>query len=183
MSMTSHNNKYIKIIGVLKKSKPELLFPEHVEDKIINRITGVNQEEGRLPGILEGLFGWIYIGWIRRALTTIAIMLVGLFVYQQAFIMRQVRQISEKVINISNGSNSVTSQGMMKMMTFYKISNSLSSGETTLISERELEELINSYQDIIDRYRDLMEIIKTDTVLKELIEKRLEEKMKYKPDI
>ena len=40
---------------------------------------------------IESLFGWVYIGWVRRSLIGVSVVLVAIFVYQQAFIFREVK--------------------------------------------------------------------------------------------
>jgi hypothetical protein len=181
--MKAASNKYKKIVEILRRSSPDLIFPETIENEIMNRIKGENLNAGRMSVIIESLFGWIYIGWVRRGLTAAAVILVAVFIFQQASILNQVRNISEQVVTIGNGAASVPTQNFMKKLTLYKITNSLASDRETRVSEKQLEELINSYDDLLVKYRNLERIIEEDPEIKELIEKRLNDGKNYKPDI
>jgi len=175
MKMTSGSDKYRKVIEILRKSRPDMIFPDNIENEIINGIRDKNLNAIRISCIIECLFGWIYIGWVRRSLAAAAIMLVALFIYQQAFMLKQVKNISEQVVNIGNVPAPAPAQEIAKRLTLYKISNSIAHGGEISVPENQLKELINSYDDLLVKYRDLLRIIEEDPDLKQLIEKRLNE--------
>ncbi len=183
MKMTAENDRYKKIIEILRKSRPDLTGQEEIEIEVIKKIQRENNLTGRVSELIESLFGWVYIGWVRRSLVTAAIVLVGVFIYQQAFILKQVNNISKQVISIGNESAPVSSSELDKKLTIYKISARLSPGNEIKISENQLEELLNSYKTLQVKYRDLMRIIEEDPELKQYIENKLGEEKRYKPDI
>jgi parvulin-like peptidyl-prolyl isomerase len=183
MKMTAENDRYKKIMEILRKSRPDLLEPEEIEDKVIKRIQHENHRTGRVSDFIESLFGWVYIGWVRRSLIGAAIVLVGVFIYQQAFILKQVNNISKQVVSIGNESASVSSSEFDKKLTLYKISARLSPGREIKISENQLEELLDSYKSLQVKYKDLMRIIEENPELKQYIENKLNEERHNKPDI
>jgi len=183
MKMTAENGRYKKILEILRSSKPDLPEPEEIENEVIKRIQHENHRTRRVSDFIESLFGWVYIGWVRRGLITAAIILVGVFIYQQAFILKQVNNISKQVVSIGNESASVSSSELDKKLTLYKISARLSPGNEIKISENQLEELLDSYKTLQVKYKDLMRIIEEDPELKQYIENKLDEEKRYKPDI
>lgn len=180
--MTERNDNYRKVIEILRRSEPDLTFPEKVENEVINRIKDQNLGSWRLSDIIQSLFGWIYIGWLRRSLTVAAVIIVVLFVYQQAFILKQVKDIREQMISIGNQAVVTTEQEITKRLTLYKISNNLPGDREIRITEKQLDQLLKSYNEMLE-YRDLLQIIEEDPELKALIEKRLNDRRIYKPDI
>lgn len=181
--MTKENDSYDKLVRILRKSRPYLLHPEIIENKVIERIQRQDQVDGRFSEFIDALFGWVYIGWVRRSLIGVSVMLVALFVWQQAFIFRQVRDIGKQIVIIGNGSSAVSSSTLDKRLTLYRMSAGLSPDIEIRISERQLEELLDSHNDVQVKYKDLMRIIEGDPELKSYVEKRLREDKEYKPDI
>jgi hypothetical protein len=181
--MTNENGKYKKIIEILRKSKPDMISPEKVGEEVIIRIRNRSYNAGHISEFIESLFGWVYIGWMRRSLVGAAVILVAVFVYQQAFILKQVRNISEQVVNIGNEPGSVFTSDFGKRLTLYKISNRFTSAGEIRVSEKQLEELLDSYDDLQVKYKDLLRIIEEDPELKKQIENKLSEGRNYKPDI
>jgi hypothetical protein len=181
--MRAGNDRYKKIMEILRKSSPDLAEPEEIENEVIKRIQHENRRTRRVSDFIESLFGWVYIGWVRRSLVAAAVVLVGIFIYQQAFILKQVNTISKQVVNIGNESVSVSSSELDKKLTLYKISTRLSPGREIKISENQLEELLYSYKNLQIRYKDIMRIIEEDPELKQYIENKLDEEKRNKPDI
>ncbi len=181
--MTAENDRYNKLIEILRKSKPDLVRAEELEKEVIIRIQSENRNTGRVSDFIESLFGWVYIGWVRRSLVGAAVIMVALFVYQQAFIFRQVKNISKLVVITGSETAQISSSELEKRLTLYKMSNRFSPGEDIKISGKQLEKFLDSYNDLQVRYKDLLRIIEEDPELKNYIENKLEQERKYKPDI
>lgn len=181
--MTNVNDSYDKMVRILRNSRPDLLHPEVIENEVIKRIQYENQRDGRFSEFIDVLFGWVYIGWVRRSLIGVSVVLVAIFVYQQAFIFRQVKNIGKQVVIIGNESSAVSYSAIDKRLTMYKMSARLSPDGEIRISESQLEDLLDSYNDLQVRYKDLLRIIEGDPELKSYIENRLMEEKKFKPDI
>jgi hypothetical protein len=181
--MTTENERYKKMVEILRKSKPDLVQPEELENEVIKRIQRENKDTFRLSDFIDSLFGWVYIGWVRRSLVGAAVIMVALFVYQQAFIFRQVKNISKLVVISGIETAKTSSSDLEKRLTLYKMSTRLSPGEDINISARQMEKFLDSYNDLQIKYKDLLRIIEEDPDLKNYIEKRLEQEKKYKPDI
>ena len=183
MIMKAENDRYKKMMEILRNSKPDLIQPEEIQSEVIRRIQREGQKSGGVSDFIESLFGWVYIGWVRRSLIGVAVILVAVFVYQQAFIFKQVKNISKQVVITGNETAPVSSSVLDKRLTLYKISIRLSPGGEIKISESQLEELLNSYNDLQVKYKDLLRIIEENPELKDYIENKLNQEKKYKPDI
>ena len=181
--MTTGNDSYKKLVEILRKSKPDMVQSEELEKEVISRIQHESRSRGRVSDFIESLFGWVYIGWVRRSLVGAAVILVALFVYQQAYIFRQVKNISKLVIITGNETSKISSSDLEKRLTLYKMSNRFSPGEEIKISGRQLEKFIDSYNDLQVKYKDLLRVIEGNPELKNYIENKLEQEKKYKPDI
>jgi len=183
MIMKTENDRYKKMVEILRNSKPDLIQPEEIQSEVIRRIQREGQKSGGVSDFIESLFGWVYIGWVRRSLIGLAVILVAVFVYQQAFIFKQVKNISKQVVITGNETAPVSSSVLDKRLTLYKISTRLSPGGEIKISESQFEELLNSYHDLQVKYKDLLRIIEENPELKDYIENKLNQEKKYKPDI
>jgi hypothetical protein len=183
MNMTPGNDRYNKIIEILRKSRPDLSGQEEIENEVMKRIQLKNHKSARFSDLVESLFGWVYIGWVRRGLAGAAIILVGVFVYQQAFILKQVKNISKQIVINGNEPSYFSSSEFDKKLTLYRISTRLSPGREIRISEDQLEKLLDSYQSLQVKYKDLVRIIEENPELKKYIEDKLNEEKNYKPDI
>ena len=183
MKMTSQNDGYKRIVEILRNSNPALNRQEEIENAVMNKIQHETQKSGRLSEFIESLFGWVYVGWVRRSLVGAAVILMAIFVYQQAFIFKQVKNISKQVVITGNETVQGSSSALDKRLTLYKISSRLSPGGEIKISESQLEELLDSYNDLQIKYKDLLRIIEEDPKMKKYIESKLNQEKKYKPDI
>jgi hypothetical protein len=181
--MTTDSDKYKKIREILQSSRPDLIRPEELGNEIIKRIQHENRRTTMVSDFVDSLFGWVYIGWVRRSLIGVAVILVGFFVYQQAFILKQVKNISKQVVITGNEPSYISTSELDKKLSLYRISTRLSPGSEINISENQLEELLNSYKNLQVRYKDLIRIIEENPELKKYIEDKLKEEKKNKPDI
>ena len=183
MEMTTGNDKYKKVIEILRNSKPGLLRPEEIEDEVIRRIRHEKSKTESASGFIEAIFGGVYIGWVRRSLIGAAFILVAVFIYQQASILKQVNNISKQVVITGIGQGTMSLSEFDKKLTIYKISSGLSGDREIKISENQLEDLLDSYQDLQGKYKDLIRIIEEDPELNKYIEQRLDEGKNNKPDL
>jgi len=183
MKKTEENVRYDKIVQILRNSSPDLKNPEEIENEVIGRIQPQNLKNGRISDFIETLFSWVYIGWVRRSLIGISAVLIAIFVYQQAFIFRQVKAISKNIVITGYESSDVSSSVLGRRLTLYRMSSRLSPAGEIRIPESQLEELLDSYNELQVKYKDLLRIIEENPELKKIIEKKLKEEKNNKPEI
>lgn len=183
MKMRAENDRYKKMMEILRSSRPDLVRPEEIENEVIKRIRHKNRQTGRISDFIDSLFGWVYIGWVRRSLVAAAAIMVLVFVYQQALILKQVNNISKQPVVISGDQIQGSISEISKKLTMYRISNKLTPSSEINISEKQLELFLESYDALQVKYKNLMRIIEEDPELKKYIDDKLGGSKKYKPEI
>jgi hypothetical protein len=171
--MKTESEKYDKIISLLRKSKPELDSTEDIEKEVIKRISKENRSGVDLSELIDFLFRWAYIGWVRRSLITASIALIMIFVYQQGVILKRIDKISRQVIVSDKELVPTTGDKIEKLLMVYKNSGRKFPSKTITISESQMKELLESVKDLQIKYKDLEELIEGDPELKKLIEQKI----------
>ena len=173
MTMEPESEKYKNVINILRKSKPFLNSTENIQNEVIKKIERVKKSGLSLPDIIDFLFSWVYISWIRRSLITVSIALVVIFVYQQAIILKRIDFLSRQTIVIDRDFESASSDEVGKLLMVYRNSGRRFPLKTVTLSEKQVKELIESISEMKNKYRDLENLIEEDPELKKYIEKKL----------
>jgi hypothetical protein len=173
MNMKPELDKYNHLMTLLRNSKPELASTEEIEREVMKRIRGDQHTGINLTAAVEFLFGWVYIGWVRRSLIAASICLIMLFVYQQGIILKRIEMISQQTIVSDRSSLSTPSEIVEKMLMNYKKSERKFPSKTINISETDMNDLLESIKELQVKYKDIESIIEGDPELKKLIEKKM----------
>jgi len=178
--MKADERKYREVMQVLKKSEPVTGSQEEIEREVINRIIYMPKEEKESFSIYSFLFGWTEVGWVRRSLVTASLFLVVIFVYQQSVIVKQLNWLStQMVVNIEKPFRTGISDFSGKLR-FLRISGSRVPQNGSPISEKQLDLLMEALDKLQADYDNLSKIIEENPELKEIIEKKLNEKNNIK---
>ena len=175
MTMKQGSEKYLKTVDLLRKSKPVPDSIEEIEREIIRQISSSAMKETRSFSFVDLLFGWTNIVWIRRSLIAVSVMLVTLFVYQQSMIVRQLNWLTSQVISDQSIQVTYSRSGMVDRFKLLKISGSRINFQNRTFSEAEINEIIQSYDELQNDYDNLRRVIEDDPELKKLLEKKLAE--------
>jgi len=178
--MEPENEKYRKVLNVLRKSKPVLDSTEDIQRKVINRITYMGKSRVVFSEIVDFVFGWIYIEWVRKSLIMSSIILVLVFVYQQGLIIKQINYLSRQTIPADRGGSSISYGVLEKQLLKYKLSGRKWPSQDIVVTEKQLQQLLESLNDLTDKYENLLNIIEEDPELKEYLEKKLIENNQIK---
>jgi hypothetical protein len=171
--METEDKKYNKVLKILKKSKPVFRDNEAITEKVMAQL---QEEKARvsLPElIIEYLFGWVYIGWIRRSMVAAAMVIVVFFGYQQALILRRINDLSGQ--KIRNGTLIMTgmTDNLTSKMSFYRITDKKLYDEKINVSEKEIDELIKTLNKLQVKYKDLFYLLENDPELKKYVEDKI----------
>ncbi len=173
--MKTTDEKYNRIIKVLRDSRPEVSDLNDIEDEVMKRISGKPEV---VSGFFDFFFGWIYVGWVRRSLVAASFALLGFFLWQQNNILNQIDDLNEKV-----GNNKITtynpSDAIEKRLILFRLSQERSGN--MIVREEDLTRLLDSLNDLNIRYRDLLEMIDEYPGLKKIVEenqKKLQSRIK-----
>jgi len=173
--MDEGKNRYEKAVKIIRKSKPVLSNPGVIEDAVMSSIRDKEKDRGMLTGLVESIYGWIYIGWVRRSLVGAALIIFTVFVYQQADILRSVRSLEKEIVSIRSEQPTVNVRDLERRLTVFKISSKISTGRKIEVYESQLQEIIDSYKNLEQKYENLNRIIEEDSLLKNYFENKLKE--------
>jgi hypothetical protein len=181
--METEVNKYEKVLNLLRNSEPVLKDPDEMAEKVIRQLQQEKSGVSFRELIIEYLFGWVYIGWVRRSMVTAALLVALIFVYQQALIIRRINDLSGQ--RVQNGAFLMTNYNgdLSNKMLLYRFSGRKLPEKDGTISEKDIGELIDSLNNLQVKYKDLINIIENDPQLKKYIESRMKETEKNKSNI
>ena len=173
--MEQGSEKYNKVLDILRNSKPVLESTDKIENEVIKRISKDKERKPDFLNIIDFLFGWVYIGWVRSGLIAASFLLVFFFIWQQNIILKRIdllnrQTIIEKAETISNPASEVERGIMM-----YKLSGGRLPYRNITISDRQMKQLLDSVYDLQVKYKDLIKLIEDDPALKSSIAKKLKE--------
>ena len=173
--MTSENKKYEQILSLLKKSKPVFRDAEAVSEKVIKQLTEERSKIDLPEVIIDYLFGWTYIGWVRKSMIVAAATIALFFCYQQVIILRRVNELSGQ--RIQNGTLFMTSQKdeVTDKIRIFKISGRIMTDRKISVSKEEIDEMIKSINRLQIKYKDILSLIENDPELKKYVENRIKE--------
>jgi hypothetical protein len=181
--MESGNSKYDKVTGFLKKSKPELGDEKVFSERVIRQIRERKSTAGLEELIYEFLFGWVYIGWVRKSMITASLALVLFFGYQQTVIMKRIKSLSgQEQISGNATMTGMTDEIANKMLLYKYLGSNIPEG-SGIVSEKEIKRLVRSRNDLKVRYKDILRLIENDPELKKYVEEKLKENENAKPKI
>jgi hypothetical protein len=178
--MKPESEKYQKIINLLRESKPVFDSTEDIEKEVIKRISKTNHYRSYFSEAVDFVFRWVYIEWVRRSLITASVLLVLVFVLQQGIILRRIDMISRQTVLIDREKVSTSVDEIDKLLTEYKNYGRRFPSKTITISEKQMQELLESVNELKLKYKDLENIIDSDPELKKMIEKKLIENSRIK---
>ncbi|HUX57930.1 MAG TPA: hypothetical protein VMV77_13210 [Bacteroidales bacterium] len=174
--MKPENDKYYQVINLLRKSKPVLESTHNIEENVMSKISQVPHTRFFLSKSVDLLFGWVYVGWVRRSLIGASVLLIIIFVYQQGIILKQIDYLSRQTIIIGTETGTKHTDEIDKMLLIYKISGWRFHSQNKINTEKELNKLLESVNELKVKYEDLLNFIEDDPELKRYIENRLLEK-------
>jgi hypothetical protein len=181
--MKPENEKFDEVVGLLKNSRPLLDSPEEIGNNVIRRLRTEKPSINFLSRLTDLLFGWVYIGWVRRTLITASCVLILIFVYQQGIILKRIDMLSRQTIISDKATIKVPSDEIERLLTGYRNSGHIFPSRNITISESQMKELLESVKELQLRYKDLEKIIDEDPDLKKMIEKKLLENNQTKTNL
>jgi hypothetical protein len=166
-------SKYDDLVELLKKSAPVLNNADTVKENIMREIRRDKAGNRIRSTIEEFLFGWIYVGWMRRSLVTAAAVVILVFGYQQLLIIRKINNLADHRIENSSAVMTSISDDINSRLMYYRITGKNPSNDKINVSEKEINKLIIEINKLKLKYEDLLYMIENDPQLKEYFETRL----------
>ena len=173
--MKPENEKYFKIVEILRKSSVDLDSTQDIEREVLRDIEKYKQPVFDLSAIVDVIFGWAYIGWVRRSLIAVALILLLIFIYQQGVILRQLDYLRRQTLVFGTETVSRPSEEIEKLLLMYKISGIKFRIQNNTFSEEDVNQLFDVLNRLQVKYEDLLNSIDEDPVLKDYIRNKLNE--------
>jgi hypothetical protein len=173
--MGQTNEKYDKVLGILKGAKPVLGSTDEIAEKVLHKILEMMEPQADLSDLVKFLFGWTYIKWVRRSLITASVFLVTVFVFQQSMIMKQMNNLSRQIESYQRDTSGPSSEYMNRKMLLFRYSERRFQFTKKSDSDKQIGELLQSIDQLKKEYKQLHYMIEEDPELKKLIEKKLSE--------
>jgi hypothetical protein len=165
--------KYRKVISLVKRSTPVLNDPGSIRENVLKEVKRLKNHSNKGNFLEEILFGWIYIGWIRKSLITIAAAVIVFFGYQQAVILRKINSLSQQRYISTTESVASMTDDISARLALYRIAGKKFTDLKLNISEKEIDELVVEIKKLKVKYEDLIYMIENDSQLNEYFEKKL----------
>ena len=178
--MKTEDNKYDKVLNLLRNSKPVLPDIESVTEKVMRQLRNEKSQVTLTELLIDFLFGWVYIGWVRRSMITAVFALAFLFVYQNMLIIRQIKELSGQ--RIESGSVEMTGlkADLIDKLRVFRLNGKKFSDKNINISEKEIDEMITNLNNLQVRYKDVLNLMENDPELKKYVESKMSEYRKKK---
>ncbi|MDA3954873.1 MAG: hypothetical protein PF485_14595 [Bacteroidales bacterium] len=161
-----------KIIQKLKTIEPELTYPQVLTSNIMQSIK-VNKKSSRFSFTSIEFFEILFSNKVKILAYFIVIGLIGLFAYQQLFIINKLNQMERQIAIKSDESivqikTPVIVNNKLLMQFVSELEN-----EQIVLDRKSLEQLLETFQDLKTDHDDLLELLNNN--IKDL-EKRLSSK-------
>jgi len=178
--MEQEEDKYDALLKILRKAKPYLAGTRDIEDNVIERIEKIRNKDNKYMSLFNYLFGWVYIEWVRKSLIAVSAFIVVFFVYQQSVILKRINALSNQPVSNEKSIETGLPGNLEGKLLFYRLTGRKIKMERKAITEKEIEEFLESVNDLQERYKDLIILIEKDPQLKKEVEKRMTEKHRKK---
>jgi len=139
-----------KLIRQLRMHMPEIHERDLLKESIMHKISNKNRK-------LDYVFGWTEIAWLRRSLSIAAILITGLFVGQQLFLIRSINKLEERMVSFNTDKilefhreNVIANQVIMQDPEASILADSIK------ISTDDLLKLMREYRELQDKYDQIM---------------------------
>lgn len=169
--MEEFNERYNDVIHSLRKSTPVLKNPGEIENDVMRIIRNQRRPSGIVSDLPEKIFGWVYVGWIRRTLVLASVCLVIVFVLQQSIILKKINSLEQRSGYIQTDyprSNYTRYSGAMVS----KIAG-LRFLRSNKLTDQEIDRIINSYKDLEIKYNDILRAIDENPELRKYFNEKL----------
>jgi hypothetical protein len=175
MKMEQVKDKYEKVLKILKRSEPVLGSTDEIENKVLYRISGKQKHSTDLSDIIDFLFGWTYITWVRRSLIIASVFLVIVFVFQQSIMMKQINHLSRQIESYERDASGIPGEYPERRIMMLMLSEKRFPFFNKTNPDKQVEELFRTIDQLQKEYRGLNKMMEEDPELKKLIEKKLSE--------
>lgn len=142
-------NESDKLLKRLRMYRPEIVDREELKASIM-------QKAGKRTRQVDYIFGWTEIGWLRRSLSVASILIIGLFVGQQLFVIDRINNIEERMVSFNTDKilqfqreNVILNSLILEDPEVSHLADSIS------VSTYDLMQLLRDYRELQNKYEKM----------------------------
>jgi len=169
----TENDKTQRLLIILRKSKPLLDNPEDIGEKVMERIRQIREKQKKSPNIFDFLFSWVYVVWVRRCLIAASIIILIVFGYQQTMILKRINNLDARTISNENLVVRGSTEYISDKLLLYKITENKPFDKQITVTEKQINRLIESINELQIKYNDLIKLIEENPDLKKIIDEKM----------
>jgi hypothetical protein len=177
--MDAERGKYDKVMELLKRSKPVINDQEALTGRILHELRREKYHPGLFDMISDHLFGWAYIGWVRRSLVTVSFAILLVFIYQQSVILKRINAIDSQAVFTTNQLLPESGDRLDSKL-LYRRANFIFPVKQRELTDKQVDDLIKTFKGLQIKYSDILKMIEEDPDLKNYIENKLNKKDREK---
>lgn len=148
--MKQDADKYNKVIELVKRNEPEIGDKEQLKYAILRGIKNTGRKAHPLHTFLDLVFGWVDVYWIRWTVTSVAMVIIGIFLIQQITISNRISSLEKQLISFEHfRERDPDSQRSYHRVLLKLYSPSLLDSIT--VSRSDLEALLIDYRKLIEK--------------------------------
>jgi hypothetical protein len=181
--MKTEDDKLNMLIGLIKRSEPVMKDQKRFTEKVIENIEKRKRQPDLLASLNELLFGWVYVGWVRRSLVAVSLAILFFFGYQQAVLLKRVNELSDRRIEGSASMVHGITTNYSGKLRLYRLFGERALEKNSNISEDKIEDFVRQVYELNSEYQDLIEEMKKDSSLKKYVGEKMEEMNRKKSKI
>jgi hypothetical protein len=181
--METDNIKYEKVLNLIKNSNPELEENESITEDVMRQIRKEKSRVKLSELMIEFLFGWVYIGWVRKSMITATVLIIVFFAYQQVYILHRINELSDNKVPGISQILTTGKDDFVNRILVYKLRGASRPGDKLPVSEKEIDEMINSMNSLKIKYKNVFDLIEKDPQLKKYVEEKISESKRPKSNI
>lgn len=143
------NKKYLNTVRILKSNRPVLDDGEKFTDDIIREISASSETLSIQDRLLDLLFGWVNIYWLRDTMAVAAVLFAGFFIIQQLVLADRLDKLEKQSIRMENKLHNQEMLPGMNQRILIRTMSEHQSEDSITVSVHDLEELVDNYWDLL----------------------------------
>ncbi len=164
--MTKKPEKYKKILEVLIRSDIRIDRKEQLKAQILQKIETAHYRNTHTYSLLNTLFGWAEVWWIRWSVSALTIILIGSFLIQQIGLNQRISILEKQLYQFETVGTSDPAYWNAGHKLFMKLYSD-SPLDSITVSKSDLNTLMVDYGKLIEAYKALNPEFDVDQFLKE----------------
>lgn len=145
-------DKLENIVKRLKENKPELTGRENLTSGILKNIQKSGRSNSWENNVNNSLFGWTHVSWLRKTMSLAAMLLIGVFVYQQITINERINRIEKRLIkNFIPSDDASIGIGRMQQIYLEALGKEDIAEDSITVSASDLNNLLDAYLELEEK--------------------------------